>query len=235
MLVFFFAVAYGWKHVNFKDILHNMHFVEVADETLPAVDQVNDTLTNTEVLINSQAQELYFTSQAINRSVTHVGNNEDARQACLISYNTAAISLNAVLAGMVTGAQLLNNVIDVANSAKTTIAKDIQRLNRDFNILDLWSPIMTDWANFVETQTTLIDSGQTQIVSWGETTQTTINQQKISIILLGREIFNLETEILTMQEQLNAVGSLFKYVPMTITIAEAAQGTDGNTVYNPWS
>ena len=235
MLVFFFAVAYGWKHVNFKDILHNMHFVEVADETLPAVDQVNDTLTNTEVLINSQAQELYFTSQAINRSVTHVGNNEDARQACLISYNTAAISLNAVLAGMVTGAQLLNNVIDVANSAKTTIAKDIQRLNRDINILDLWSPIMTDWANFVETQTTLIDSGQTQIVSWGETTQTTINQQKISIILLGREIFNLETEILTMQEQLNAVGSLFKYVPMTISIAEAAQGTDGNTVYNPWS
>ena len=235
MLVLFLAIAHGWKHVSFKDILHNMHFIEVADETQPVVDQVNDTLTNTEVLINSQAQELYFTSQAVNRSVTHVGNNEDARQACLITFNTGAISLNAVLSGMVTGAQLINNVIDVANSAKTMIATDIKRLNRDINVLDMWGPIMTNWANFVETQTTLLDAGQSQIVTWGEKTQSTINQQKVSIILLAREIFNLETDILTMQEQLNSVASVFNYSPMTITVAEAAQGTDGQTVYNPWS
>jgi hypothetical protein len=81
----------------------------------------------------------------------------------------------------------------------------------------------------------LEDSSQTKLQIWGENSQDVINQQKISILMLGREVFNLETEILSWQEQLNSVGRVFKYTPMTLTVAEAAGGRDGQTVYNPWS
>ena len=202
---------------------------------VPLHDQVNDTLANTKLLIESQEQELYLTSQAVNRSVTHVENNEDARQACLISFNNGATTLNGVLSGMVTGAQLINNVIDVANRVKTTLKTDLGLLNRNIAVLDDWQPVMTEWANFVEEQTSILDNSQSKLQIWGDEVKAAINQEKISIIELGREVFNLETEILSWHDQLSSIGQMFQYTPVLLTVYEAMNGKDGETVYNPWS
>ena len=238
------ATVQAWKQMAFHDISERINIAEETengDRTPSVVEQINTTLSNTVTLVNSQAQELFFTSQAVNRSVTHVANNEDGRLACLVSFNGAVGNLNGVLSGMVTGAQLINNVIDVANRVKNTMTRDVERINRNIAVIDNWQPVMTDWANFVETQTSYLDGAQTSLLGWSSKVQAALNKQKSSSIQIGREVWNLESDIISWHEKINSAANLFKYSPVLLTVAEAASpaGQEANRraefVFNPFS
>ena len=189
------------------------------------VDSVAASLATTSDLINAQMTELQISLDSVNKSLIHVESNEDARQACILSFNNAAVSSNKILSGMVTGAQLVNHAIDTANKVKRTVTSDIAKLNNNIDVLDKWMDKMSSWSEFIGSEAAAINLAQTQLITWGDETKNTINMHEVGIIELGLEVFNLETSILNWQTNLNTVGQLIGFEPDTLSLAVAASAT----------
>ncbi|EEQ98102.1 hypothetical protein Pmar_PMAR002381 [Perkinsus marinus ATCC 50983] len=131
-------------------------------------------------------------------------NNEKSRQACLVSNNEASVELNNLLRDMISGAEQVNDDVATANKVKRRMELDLSKFNDRISSLDAWLLNMDKWTKFVLDQT-------------GN----------------RREMFNLETSILTLQETIMSAAGSVGYKPMLLTIPEAGGGNDW--LYTPFT
>jgi hypothetical protein len=199
------------------------------------VEAVRAKMRNVVSLVDAQAREVGVAFELSTKSVEHVEANEDSRQACLMTYNGGATSLNVVLTGMTMGVRQINNAIDVASSVRQTVDADIAKLNRNIDIMNDFMGEMEDWVKFVETETGDMLAANDNLLTWGESTKETVNAQEVAIVKLGQSVYTLETDILAWQESINAIGRIFDYQPNTLSVPEAAVDVSAGTSSSLWA
>ncbi|KAF4676197.1 hypothetical protein FOL47_006588 [Perkinsus chesapeaki] len=177
--------------------------------------------------------ELNRTHYNIHSTRVQQENNEKSRQACLVANNEASVELNNLLRDMISGAEQINDDVATANKVKRRMEMDIAKFNDRISSLDAWLVNMDKWTKFVLDQTAHLDRAQARLLRWGDETKGTLNTHEVSMVKLGREIFNLETSILSVQETLMAAAARVGYKPVMLTIPEAGGGNDW--LYTPFT
>ncbi|KAF4732671.1 hypothetical protein FOZ63_022290 [Perkinsus olseni] len=177
--------------------------------------------------------ELNRTHYNIQSTRTQQENNEKSRQACLVANNEASVELNNLLRDMISGAEQVNDDVATANKVKRRMELDLSKFNDRISSLDAWLLNMDKWTKFVLDQTTTLDRAQARLLRWGDETRSTLNTHEVGVVKLGREMFNLETSILSLQETIMSAAGTVGYKPLILTIPEAGGGNDW--LYTPFT
>jgi hypothetical protein len=183
-------------------------------------------------LVSAQLRELNLTESNLNKTVSSVESNENARQTCIVEYNSAALHLNQLINDMTLGSQQINDVIGLTNRVKATLHSDITKINEAIDVTNDWLVRMDSWVSFVSAETSQIDGAQAKLLDWGDKTRQNVNFHEVAFLQLGRDTLNLGTDIASLQNSILAMGNALGYTPATLTITEAAGGTSDGLF--PW-
>jgi hypothetical protein len=156
--------------------------------------------------------------------VTQVESNENGRVGIIKEHNKQVMEMNQALIDMTTGSQQINDVISVANRIKTNLANDIRKLNEAIMVTNDWMVKMDSWVVFVQDEAHQIDNAQANLLKWGDVTKENINTHEVSAVKLARAAYDLETQIMQVNNFLLGTGELMGYTPTTLSIPEAAGG-----------
>ena len=242
-----FGELYGWgrfplpHQLGFSQLVNQLQTDVTTNTTsLTLIDQINALINSSaqkvaqsQSLVTAQLNELSVERGTVNKTVGQVANNEATRISIIREYNKDALALNNLLVDMTGGSQQINDVIGVANRVKKNLAADIQRVNEAIAVTNDWMVKMDSWVNFVTDETNQIDAAQANLLKWGDATKDNINLHEVAEVKLGRETYDLETEIVQLSNYLLSTAQMLGYTPNTLTIAEAAGGLGWN--YTFWS
>ena len=241
------ASVYGWgkyptpSQIGLSELVGRLQTMTDTNTTsLSLSDQINALIesaatqvSKSQSLIGAQLNELNVASDIVNRTVIQVEANEAARISIIREYNKNALGFNQILIDMTSGSQQINDVISVANRIKKNLANDIRRINEAISVTNDWMVKMDAWVSFVLDETTQIDQAQANLLKWGDATKNNINLHEVAAMKLGREAYDLETEIIDMSNFLLSTGKMMGYTPATLSIPEAAGGLGWS--YTSWS
>lgn len=211
----------------------NTTSLSLADQIQAYMLSTAQQLARSQTLVSAQLNELAVASDIVNRTTAQVELNEQARISIIKTYNENALLSNQILVDMTTGSQQINDVISVANRIKGNLATDIARLNEAISVTNDWMVKMDAWVVFVLDETTQIDQAQANLLQWGDATKENINTHEVAAMKLAREAYDLETQIVELNNMLLSTGSLLGYTPATLSIPDAAGGF--GWTYSYWS
>ena len=197
------------------------------------IESANTKIQNSQTLVTAQTSQLDTTEKEVEKTITAVTNNEEARIQCVKDYNKNAISLNGILVDMTTGTQQINDVISVANRVQTNLNNDIKKINEAISVTNDWLVKMDNWVTFVKSETEQIDTAQANLITWGDSVRKNINTHEEAALSLAKTGDDLETQVSDLNNVLLATGALLGYKPATLTIAEASGGF--GWLYTAWS
>lgn len=215
------------------DVTTNTTDLSLTDQINVLISSSSDTVDKCQSLVAAQLNELTIAGQTVNRTVTQVEANEEARISVIKEYNKDVLGMNNILVEMSSGSQQVNDVIGVANRVKKNLAEDIRRVNEAIAVTNDWMVKMDAWVNFVTDETVQIDQAQANLLKWGDATKDNINLHEVAAVKLGRETYDLETQIIEIGNLLLASGAMMGYTPTTLTMAEATGGLGWSYTY--WS
>ncbi|KAF4711778.1 hypothetical protein FOZ63_026817, partial [Perkinsus olseni] len=179
-------------------------------ESLPVlenkVEVLKEKLNVLQMIETGHFSEVNRTHLTLHRAREQQKNNEASRQACIASYNHLSVALNSLLSDMINGAGGINADVDVANKVKRRMQLDLAKFDERVKSLNTWLRNMDGWSSFVLAETHKLDRGQARLLQWGQRTRSTMNMHEASLLKLGRELFNLETLLLSTHESLLAAG-----------------------------
>ena len=215
------------------DSTTNTTALSLTDQINALISSASGKVAQSQALVTAQLNELTVAGQTVNRTVAQVATNEAARISIIKEYNKDAMVLNQLLVEMTTGAQQVNDVIGVANRVKKNLAADIRRVNEAIAVTNDWMVKMDSWVSFVTDETAQIDQAQANLLAWGDATRENVNLHEVAAQKLGREAYDLETQIIEVSNLLLSTGAMMGYTPSTLTIAEASGGLGWDYTY--WS
>ncbi len=211
----------------------NTTSLSLADEISAYMTTTAEQVAKSQTLVAAQLSELSVAEDIVSRTTSQVELNEDARIAIVKTYNDNALQSNQLLVEMTTGSQQINDVISVANRIKGNLATDISRLNDAISVTNDWLVKMDAWVAFVLDETTQIDQAQASLLAWGDSTRDNCNTHEVAAMKLAREAYDVETQIVELNNLLLSTGALMGYTPSTLSITDAAGGF--GWTYSYWS
>jgi hypothetical protein len=211
----------------------NTTSMSMADEINTLMETIKVKVNQSQTLVAAQLNELSVASELVNRTVAQVEVNEQARISIIKTYNQNAVQSNQMLVDMTTGAQQINDNIAVSNRIKSNLATDIVRINDAISVTNDWMVKMDAWVAFVLDETTQIDQAQANLLQWGDATKENMNTHEVAALKLAREAYDLETQIVEVNNIVLGTGALLGYTPATLSIPDAAGGFGWS--YSYWS
>lgn len=205
--------------------------MSIGDQVGSLISQWGTSIGGVATQVNMSITELSAAVMMVNQSLSQLSSNELGRQSVVIEYNKISNSLNSVLSDMTAGSQSVNSLVALANRISASEQSSITDTNNSIGVLNDWMVNMDSWVQFILQETNQIDVSQGNLVTWGDSVSQAINAHEISTMELAQGMFELESQVITINDAISSIVNVTGYKSSALSITDASGGTGWGYMY----